>query len=77
MKAAGAWCLILLGAGLALAFQGPFGRGPGPGPEGLQTDQLKTYLGLTDQQVTDLTAVQKTLLDTATPLMRQGAAGYR
>ncbi|NWG13690.1 MAG: Spy/CpxP family protein refolding chaperone [Acidobacteria bacterium] len=59
----------LLCAGGLFAQRGPFGGGPRPGV--FPVDQLKEYLGLSDQQLQDLKRVQSSLRDASEPLMQQ------
>jgi Spy/CpxP family protein refolding chaperone len=63
--------LAILLAATAFAQQGPRARTPGSGPN-LQA--LKTYLNLTDAQVTALTAVQTSLRNALKPLAQDLAA---
>ncbi len=44
---------------------------PGPPPDGMPTDQVKIYLGLTDQQLSDLASIQSAFREAADPLMQQ------
>ncbi len=60
---------VLLAAAAAFAQQGPPGAGPYRGM--VQTDQIKTFLNLSDQQVQDLTGIETSLRDSARPLMQQ------
>lgn len=60
---------VLLTAGVASAVQGPHRGRPGGGAFG--TDQIKAYLGLSDQQLQDLANVQTALRETAAPLVQQ------
>jgi Spy/CpxP family protein refolding chaperone len=62
---------VILLAATAFAQQGPPARRPGNGP-GLQA--LKTYLNLTDAQVTALAAVQTSLRNAIQPLAQDLAA---
>ncbi len=54
----------------ALFSQGGFPP-PGPPPDGMRTDQVKTYLALSDQQLQDLAAIQSSFREAADPLMQQ------
>jgi Spy/CpxP family protein refolding chaperone len=62
---------VLLCAGMLAAQQGTPNRGPRA--NAMQTDQLKTYLGLSDQQVQDISGVQSSFRQAAQPLMQQMA----
>ncbi len=53
----------------ALFSQGGFPP-PGPPPE-LQTDQVKAFLALSDQQLQDLSSIQSSFRTAADPLMQQ------
>jgi hypothetical protein len=59
---------VLLCVG-ALFSQG--GLPPGPPPDGPQTDQVKAYLVLSDQQLKDLGSIQDSFRAAAEPLMQQ------
>lgn len=62
---------MVLFAGTAFAQRGPMARTPGSGPN-LQA--LKTYLNLTDAQVTSLQTVQTSLRNAIQPLAQDLAA---
>ncbi len=60
---------VLLCCGVLLAEQRPFDRAQRM--EGIQTDQLKTYLNLSDQQLLDLQAAQNQFREAARPIAEQ------
>jgi len=60
---------VLLAAAVVFAQQGPFGGGPRMGV--VQTDQVKAFLNLSDQQLKDLASLQSSFRDAARPLMQQ------
>ena len=62
---------LLLCAGMLVAQQATPNRGPRANM--MQTDQLKAYLGLSDQQMQDLSGVQRSFRQAARPLMQQMA----
>lgn len=59
---------VLLCAGMLVAQQGAPDRGR---RNMMQTDQLRAYLGLTDQQMQELQGVQSSFREAARPLMQQ------
>jgi Spy/CpxP family protein refolding chaperone len=69
MKIATVSLAMLLSIAVVFAQQGPFGGGPRMGA--VQTDQLKSFLNLSDQQLQDLKNVQTSFRDAAHPLMQQ------
>lgn len=69
MKIATLSLAVLLSFG-ALFAQRQFG-GPGPGMGEPKTDQLQTFLELSDQQVQELLNVGKALREAESPLMQQ------
>ncbi len=66
---------VVVCVGTLFAQRGPFDRGPRA--ELFQADQLKDYLGLSDQQLQDLKGVQSSFRDAAQPLMQQIAEKMR
>ena len=64
---------VLLCSGVLLAQRGVFQRGPAreADPAAAPTDQLKTYLNLTDQQLQSLKSVQSAYRDAAGPTLQQ------
>ncbi len=60
---------VLLVAGAAFAQQGPAAAAPHRGL--VQTDLIKSFLNLSDQQVQDLTGIETSFRDAARPLMQQ------
>lgn len=60
---------VLLVAGAAFAQQGPAAGAPHRGMG--QTDLIKSYLNLSDQQVQDLTGIEASFREAARPLMQQ------
>jgi Spy/CpxP family protein refolding chaperone len=72
MRFAGLTLSALLFAGTIFAQQGPPRRGPGAGGGAFQA--LKTYLSLTDAQVSNLTAVATAMRDALKPLAQDLAA---
>ncbi len=69
MKITSVSLAVLVCVGALFAQRGPFGGGPRV--ELLRADQLKDYLGLSDQQLQDLKGVQSAFRDAAQPLMQQ------
>jgi len=60
---------VLLAAAAVFAQQGPAAGGPHRGM--VQTDQIKAFLNLSDQQLQDLTGIQTSFREAARPLMQQ------
>jgi Spy/CpxP family protein refolding chaperone len=69
MKIATVSLAMLLSVAVVFAQQGPFGEGPRMGAG--QTDQVKSFLNLSDQQLQDLKNLQTSFRDAAHPLMQQ------
>jgi len=69
MKIVTVWMVVLLCCGVLPADQRPFDRAPRA--DGIQADQLKTYLGLSDQQLQDLKALQGQFREAARPIAEQ------
>lgn len=69
MKISTVTLAVLLAAGVVFAQQGPFG---GEGRMGVvQTDQVKAFLSLSDQQLQALSGIQTSFREAAHPLMQQ------
>jgi Spy/CpxP family protein refolding chaperone len=69
MRIATVLSAVLLIAGAVFAQQGPAAGGPHRGM--VQTDLIKAFLNLSDQQLQDLTGVETTFREAARPLMHQ------
>jgi Spy/CpxP family protein refolding chaperone len=72
MKFAGLTLSALLFAGTIFAQRGPSARFPGAGGGAFQA--LKTYLNLSDAQVSNLTAVERAMRDALKPLAQELAS---